>query len=145
MTRNACLAVAGVAVVCVLGTAVGLRAQQTASLSPEFTPVFDGRSLGQWTPKGGAWKVDWLSASTAKVNKAVAVPAAGDAMLQEFAVTAVIAAFASATLKLISPLHGNRAMRSSTSSASDWPLSLTNAAISSHGTMPVSQYAKSLK
>jgi hypothetical protein len=43
--------------------------------------------------EGGAWKVDWLSASTVEVKKAIAVSTtSGDAALQEFAVTAVVEA-----------------------------------------------------
>jgi hypothetical protein len=77
------------------GFGLPLKADQVGDVA-----LFRGMLVGKqgsyslrMVKEGGAWKVDWLSASTANVTKGVAVPTnSGDAILQEFAATAVVEA-----------------------------------------------------
>ena len=61
-----------------------------------FRGMLQGKTGGYWlrmVKEGGSWKVDWLSASTAHVKKGIAASSgSADAVLQEFAVTAVVEA-----------------------------------------------------
>jgi hypothetical protein len=71
-----------------------LKADQVGDVALFRGPLVEkqGNYALRMVREGGAWKADWLSASTVKVGKALAVPAAGDAMLQEFALAAVVEA-----------------------------------------------------
>jgi hypothetical protein len=70
-----------------------LKADQVGDVAL-FRGILVGKSGGyslRMVKEGGAWKVDWLSASSVDVKKAIAVPAnSSDAILQEFAATAVV-------------------------------------------------------
>jgi hypothetical protein len=77
------------------GFGLPLKADQVGDVA-----LFRGMLVGKqgsyslrMVKEGGAWKVDWLSASSAAVKKGVPAPTnSGDATLQEFALTAVVEA-----------------------------------------------------
>ena len=73
------------------GFGLPLKADQVGDVAL-FRGILVGKPGGyslRMVKEGGAWKVDWLSASSVDVKKAVAVPTnSGDAILQEFAATA---------------------------------------------------------
>ena len=80
-----------------VGASTGFGPPLTATQDGETALVrgsLVGKSGGyalRMVKEGGAWKVDWLSASTVEVKKPLAT-GAGDAVLQEFAVAAVVEA-----------------------------------------------------